>query len=510
MKYKRIIVVVIAICLCTCIIPVNALAAEVPIEDSVNKIGETGGYLTGSIKTVNQMEIERLFSSPSGHGFAAEQGNNLIDRLHGKNASVVGGDNAKNGADRKIINRDGSVIWIQDKYYSTATNTVSAAFDSETGNYRYIDAEGKAMQLEVPADQYEKAVELMEKRIEKGKVPGVSDTSEAKNLVRKGNVTYEQAKNIAKAGTFDSLKYDATNGAITAACAFGISFTLDFAVCKIKGYDTEVALKDSAINGLKTGSVVFASYMISAQIAKTGAASALAPTTDAIAKQLGENTCQAIIDTFGVTAPAATKKSIINQASKLLQNTIVSDAVIVVVLSTNDIYNLFAGRISKEQLLKNLTVTIASVGGATVGSVAGAATGTVIAPGVGTSIGKFAGGIVGGTVAGIGSNWVAGKVYEGDAQQMYEIISTKFEDLSDDYMISQEEGDAIVSQLQEALSSSKLQDMYASENRESFAVELMKPMFEEQLANREKISTPTEDEVRYAMLDDMQGIVFIH
>ena len=73
MKYKRIIVVVIAICLCTCIIPVNALAAEVPIEDSVNKIGETGGYLTGSIKTVNQMEIERLFSSPSGHGFAAEQ-----------------------------------------------------------------------------------------------------------------------------------------------------------------------------------------------------------------------------------------------------------------------------------------------------------------------------------------------------------------------------------------------------------------------------------------------------
>lgn len=33
----------------------------------------------------------------------------------------------------------------------------------------YIDAEGKAMQLEVPADQYEKAVELMEKRIEKGK-----------------------------------------------------------------------------------------------------------------------------------------------------------------------------------------------------------------------------------------------------------------------------------------------------------------------------------------------------
>ena len=36
-------------------------------------IGEIGGYLEGSIKTVRQMENERLFSNPTGHGFAAEQ-----------------------------------------------------------------------------------------------------------------------------------------------------------------------------------------------------------------------------------------------------------------------------------------------------------------------------------------------------------------------------------------------------------------------------------------------------
>ncbi len=512
MRYKRIIAATMAVCLCASVIPVSVLAADIEVstEDNTNIIGETGGYLAGSIKTVNQMETERLFSNPTGHGFAAEQGNNLIDILHGKNATVVGGDNAKNGADRKIINRDGSITWIQDKYYSTASKSVGAAFDNETGNYRYFDADNKPMQLEVPADQYEKAVEAMEKKIKEGKVPGVSDTAEAKNLVRKGNITYEQAKNIAKAGTVDSLKYDAANGAVTAACAFGISFALDFAVCKLNGYDTETALKDSTINGIKTGSVVFASYVISSQIVKTGATSALAPTTDAIANQLGEKTCQAIIDTFGVTVSGATKESIVKQASKLLQNTIVSDAVIVVVLSADDVYNLFAGRISTEQLLTNLTVTVASVGGATVGSVAGAAAGTAIAPGVGTAVGKVAGGIVGGTVAGIGSNWIAGKVYEGDAQQMYEIISAKFEDLSEDYMITQEEGDAIVIQLQEALSSSKLKDMYASEDRESFVVELMTPMFEEQLANRDKISMPSEDEVRYAMLDEMQGIIFVH
>ena len=93
---------------------------------------------------------------------------------------------------------------------------------------------------------------------------------------------------------------------------------------------------------------------------------------------------------------------------------------------------------------------------------------------------------------------------------MYEIISAKFKELSEEYMTTQEEGDAIVSKMQKELSSSKLKDMYASDDREKFASELMTPIFEEQLANSEKISTPTEDEIRYAMIDDMQGIIFIH
>ena len=48
-------------------------------------------------------------------------------------------------------------ILIQTKYCSTATNSVNAAFDSN-GNYRYYDAKGKPMQLEVPADQYDDLV----------------------------------------------------------------------------------------------------------------------------------------------------------------------------------------------------------------------------------------------------------------------------------------------------------------------------------------------------------------
>ena len=115
-------------------------------EESPTTIGELGGYLEGNLKTVENLTIERKFTYEKGHGFSAERANNLSDVLKGRNATVVGDDNAKNGPDRKIVNRNGEVTLIQDKYYSTASKSVSAAFDEETGLYRYVDAEGKPMQ----------------------------------------------------------------------------------------------------------------------------------------------------------------------------------------------------------------------------------------------------------------------------------------------------------------------------------------------------------------------------
>lgn len=52
--------------------------------------------------------------------------------------------------------------------------------------------------------------------------------------------------------------------------------------------------------------------------------------------------------------------------------------------------------------------------------------------------------------------------------------------------------------------------MYASEDRNKFAKELIEPLFIEAVKNRDKIITPTEDELRYSMKENLQGIVFIH
>ena len=479
-------------------------------EESPTTIGELGGYLEGNLKTVENLTIERKFTYEKGHGFSAERANNLSDVLKGRNATVVGDDNAKNGPDRKIVNRNGEVTLIQDKYYSTASKSVSAAFDEETGLYRYVDAEGKPMQLEVPADQYEKAVESMAKKIEAGKVPGVTDPNEASNIVRKGKVTYQQAVNITKAGNIDSLKYDAKNGMIVAAGAIGISFVLEYAICRYNGLENKEALKEASLNGLKTGGYVFATYVISSQLAKTGIPAAMAPMTDAIANNLGKGLSEAILQTYGVEAAGLSSSQIAGQISKLLQSQIITGGVIVVVLTAPDIVDLFRGRISKEQLLQNLCVTVVSVGGAYVGHIAGGAIGTLILPGGGTTAGAIVGGIAGGATAGFVSKWTLSKFFESDSDQMFEIISSKFETMCVDYLISQEEADDLVDDLKDKLTGSTLKDMYQSENREKFAEDLMKPLFESKVASREKIVVPTEEEVRAEMLTTMKGIVFVH
>ncbi|HAI2929062.1 TPA: hypothetical protein HJL48_004894, partial [Escherichia coli] len=93
---------------------------------------------------------------------------------------------------------------IQTKYCSTAARSVGAAFDGQNGQYRYMGNHGP-MQLEVPRDQYAGAVETMKNKIREGKVPGVTDPAEASRLIRRGHLTYTQARNITRFGTIESV-----------------------------------------------------------------------------------------------------------------------------------------------------------------------------------------------------------------------------------------------------------------------------------------------------------------
>lgn len=523
LRLKKLISVIICVCMIVSLYPCNAYAIETDDKEN-NEEDVNNGVVTNEIgtgaevsvvngRTVNEIISEIKFSQNTGHGFAAEQGNNYIDKIKGKNTIVVGDNNAKNGADRLIVNRDGSTIKIQDKYYSTGSASIDACFDA-AGKFRYIDADGNLMQIEVPKDQYEEAVSRMEKLISEGKVPGVKDPAEAKNYVRKGNLTYQQAKNLAKAGTVESLTYDAAHGAVSATGAFGISTILNYAVCRINGQDKEKALKTSAIEGVKTGAGVFCTAVIAGQLTKAGIMNVFKPSSEALTKALGEDFSKALLKAYGqevlADAGESVAQSATKQAAALLRSEVLVAVVTTVVFSVPDGIDVFRGRISKKQFVKNFAITATSVAAGAAGYGVGGALGNLIVPGVGT----IPGALIGSLLFGIGGSWAADKIADyitdDDADEMYAILENQFAQLCEDYLINEDEATNIVGKFNDKLDEDMFKDMYQSENREKFADDTLRPLFEQEVAQRPKIEAPTEEEMRIALKEEMKGVVFIH
>ena len=94
----------------------------------------------------------------------------------GEDIDLSTGRIIKNGADR-IVNG----VNIQTKFCKTGSKCISECFDSN-GDFRYKNADGTPMQIEVPADKYDDAVKAMENRIKEGKVPKTTDPKDAKKI----------------------------------------------------------------------------------------------------------------------------------------------------------------------------------------------------------------------------------------------------------------------------------------------------------------------------------------
>ena len=451
---------------------------------------EASGLGLGAYKTVNNQYEEEKFHARQGHGFAAERANTLYDNLTGHDAKIVGDDNAKNGADRIV---DG--VYIQSKYCATGARCVNECFEQDgKGTFRYM-IDGKPMQIEVPSDKYDEALKAMEEKIRNGQVNGVTDPSEAKKIVRKGHFTYAQAKNIAKAGTVESLTYDAVNGAIIATSAFGVTAMITLATSVWNGEDFDDALKIATYSGLKVGGTAFVTSILAAQLSKAGLNSALVGSSEAIVSMMGPKASAILINAFRNGAKPIYGAAAMKSAAKLLRGNAITAGVTFVVLSSFDVANIFRGRISGKQLFKNMAGTAATVGGGTGGWIAGAAAGSAILPGVGTIIGGLAGSLVAGVAAGKATNAVVGAFIEDDADEMVEIIQDVFTDMASEYLLSNKEAEKSVDKLRDKLDGKKLKDMFASSDRKQFARNLLTPIIESETAKREMIHNLTTEQM---------------
>lgn len=473
-------------------------AKNVEFEEKSDVGAVAGGVAAGAYGQVNKMYDEEKFHAQQGHGFAAERANTLYDKLTGHDAKIVGDDNVKNGADRIV---DG--VMIQSKYCQSGKACINECFDKE-GNFRYM-VDGKPMQIEVPSDKFDAAVQAMEEKIRDGKVPGVTDPVEAKNIVRRGHFTYAQAKNIAKAGTIQSLSYDAVNGVIIASSAFGVTAVITLATNIWNGEDFDKSLKLATYSGLKVGGTAFVTTILASQLSKAGLNSALVGSSEAVVAFIGPKASAVLINAFrsgsNIYGAAAMKS-----AAKLLRGNAITAGVTVVVLSSFDIANIFRGRISGKQLFKNLTNTATTVAGGTGGWVGGAALGSAIMPGVGTVVGGLIGSITAGAVAGKATDALLGNFIEDDADEMVKIIQNEFEVLAQDYLLNQKEAEKSVDRLGDVLDGNLLKDMFASNDRKQFAQNMLIPIIENETKKRKYIAAVSDEEMTKSLREVLENI----
>ena len=364
------------------------LISERKIFQNIKLSNFSKNVLTSSISSLNSnlkghlhlKQFNSIASGRMGHGHAAEYANDLIDKIKYpfKDVRQSGQDNAKNGADRLV-----GANKIQTKYCSSARNSINAAFESKSngGMYRY-----DGMQLEVPKDQYSEAVSLMKKKIQDGKVKGITDPNEASKIIRKGNITYQDAKLIAKGGNLTSIKYDTIDGAVQSLPIAGISFAIVYAQAIWSGEDQKTAVKYAIETGLRTlvlGTIVYAS---SQQIGKV---------------------------LTGHLATYTGKKVIAENVAKRA-GTVIAVGVVIV----PDVFDSLTGRISSQQLLKNTLVAGSGIaGGAMVGSLFGGPVGTIV------------GGLVGAIASSSVAQAVLDQFIEDDRVEMFAILKEEFIDV---------------------------------------------------------------------------------
>lgn len=443
----------------------------------------------GQFDSITHNDRLNRFNSQQGHGFAAEQGNDLWDRMVGNEAKILGDDNAKNGADRLV---NGKLI--QTKYCQNARASIDAGF--KNGQYRYLDTNGNPMQLEVPSDQYEEAVKIMAKKIEDGKVPNCNNPSKAKELVRKGNITLEQATNLAKAGTIESLSFDAINGVVIGTSAAGISATITFARALWNGEELNSAIDNAVFIGIQAGGSAFIISLVSAQLTKTSLNTLLLEPSVELVKALPSVIKSNLLATMRNGAPIFGSAAS-NNLAKLLRGNVIVSAVTSLVLSSQDILNFVTGKISGKQLFKEVSAIVSGVvgttGGATGATALIGALGLSLGP-VGAAVTSIVGGIIGGGMGTSISREILDKFIEDDSIELVRIINKRFSILAFEYLLSEEEIELSLEVLRGCLIQSKLLEMFAVKNRELFADELILECINSVIKWRTKVRIPSQSQ----------------
>ena len=441
-------------------------------------------------------------NTKTGHGEMAEEALTLLDKMAGKDAVVVGRTNKKDGADRLV---DG--VQIQTKYADSGRKCISDCFDKTTGAFRYFNPDGTPMQIEVPSDKYYEAINTFRAKILEGKVPGVTNPDDAYKYIRKGKLTYQQALNLCKPGTIESLTYDAATGFVCCSFALGISFLTTYVICFTQTGNKKESLNAALVAGIQVFGLSFVGHILASQIARTTLTKQLIPLSTYLVKSLGFKATQNIVNAIramsgkaAISGAAATK-----QLAKILRSNAITSIITFAVFSVPDTYNMFSRKISGAQYTKNmlsLIGTMASAGGGTLAASIGAAkigaaTGTTIHPGIGTAIG-VGGGLIGGAIGGTAVKALGDKIREDDSIILSRMFNGVLLNLIYEYMLQETEIDVLIEKLNSIKTKEfkKLfKDLISAKSQDKTIDNFVRHYFEEIIRSRPVIAEPSADDL---------------
>lgn len=403
------------------------------------------------------------FGKGQGHGHAGEQAGHVNDALKLKKAKRLGGTHEKGGADR-VVNGQA----IQTKYYSTARGSVDAFIK---GNYA-----SRGEILECPKDQYNKAIDLMRQKIKQGKVSGESNPQNAGRHVKCGALTYEQSR-IATKSIFDRH-------------------------CKIAVRDDNNKVVHNSNGNIETREVTFGeklTYSVGTDL-KTGAASAMpmatvtAVWTFAVAEWNGADIQSALrMSLFALAKPMVFGAGIYaissqfsgskmgkslalkiwggSRSTELAKMSKLTGGTVVAAISYGpDTIDFLRGRISMNQLLKNVSVTTT---GMLVGSVLGSSLGPI-------------GTVVGGAVGSYTSKKLLDQFSEDDSKKMIRIAKEEFINIVISMPLSQDEFQDITTRIfLDKKSAGLYKEMYASGDARNYIDDALRELIIDKFKKRD-------------------------
>lgn len=457
---------------------------------------DSGGMYTSGINAAHlekDAQFQKYHNTRAGHGFAAEDANALNDTLHGRRVEKTGLSNELDGPDRIV---DG--VQIQTKYYSSPSGTFNSALDSQ-GRFRYPD-----QLLEVPSDQYEQVCELVQEKIDAGTLfdkNGKQISGDAKDIVKKGHVTYEQAKNIAKAGTIDSIKFDIQNQAITTGCVMGASMVFSIAFNMWNGTKNfSEAAQDAMFDSLKSGATSMFVGVLSAQVLRTQAAAAGVMASRSAVKclyqtKLGKKTIEKIAE--ACLGKAVSGAAAINNVAKFLRSNAITGAITLTVVMAPGFYrSLFEKSQSWKQFAKDFSVAVAGMAGGIAGFVATAARLKDVVPGPWLNLLGGVGGMAAGALVSFAAKKIADQIVDDDAVILWNDIQEVLEELAKNYLLTEQEvNEQLLPHVQRVATAEWLRMLYKKEqiNRRAFIYETFTPFCDSIVKNREHLLFTDQD-----------------